>query len=65
MSACCPRCNRLLTEDRHLRYCDRCGYEPPESAVLPVIPPGDEAPEDTELRAPPNGQVQATTGKER
>ena len=38
----CPRCERPLTEDAHLRYCDRCGYEPPESAVLPVISPSFE-----------------------
>lgn len=38
----CPRCERPLTEDGHLRYCDRCGYEPPESANLPVTPPTEE-----------------------
>ena len=38
----CPRCERPLTEDGHLRYCDRCGYEPPESASLPVIPPTED-----------------------
>jgi len=38
----CPRCERPLTEDGHLRYCDRCAYEPPESANLPVIPPTEE-----------------------
>ena len=38
----CPRCQRPLTEDGRLRYCDRCAYEPPESANLPVIPPGDD-----------------------
>lgn len=65
MSGCCPRCKRPLIEDRHLRYCDRCGYEPPESAVLPVIPPGDEGPDDIELRTAANGPVRASTGKER
>ncbi len=45
----CPRCQRPLTEDGHLRYCEHCGYEPRESAVLPVVPPlvedgDDEAP---------------------
>lgn len=48
MPGCCPRCERPLTEDGHLRYCDRCGYEPPESAALPVTPPlfedADEGP---------------------
>ena len=38
----CPRCERPLTEDGHLRYCDHCAYEPPESANLPVIPPTEE-----------------------
>lgn len=38
----CPRCERPLTEDGHLRYCDRCAYEPPESANLPVIPPTED-----------------------
>ncbi len=38
----CPRCQRSLTEDGHLRYCDRCAYEPPESANLPVIPPTED-----------------------
>ena len=38
----CPRCQRPLTEDGHLRYCDRCAYEPPESANLPVIPPTED-----------------------
>ena len=38
----CPRCERPLTEDGHLRYCDRCAYEPPESANRPVIPPTEE-----------------------
>ena len=42
MSGCCPRCELPLTEDSHLRYCDRCAYEPPESANLPVIPPTEE-----------------------
>ena len=38
----CPRCDRPLTEDGHLRYCDRCAYEPPESANLPVIAPTED-----------------------
>ena len=38
----CPRCERPLTEDGHLRYCDRCAYEPPESANQPVIPPTED-----------------------
>jgi len=38
----CPRCQRSLTEDGHLRYCDRCAYEPPESANQPVIPPTED-----------------------
>ena len=38
----CPRCERPLTEDGHLRYCDCCAYEPPESANLPVIPPTED-----------------------
>ena len=38
----CPRCERPLTEDVHLRSCDRCAYEPPESANLPVIPPNED-----------------------
>lgn len=38
----CPRCQRPLTEDGHLRYCDRCAYEPPESANLPVIAPAED-----------------------
>ena len=38
----CPRCERPLTEDGHLRYCDRCAHEPPESANLPVIPPTED-----------------------
>lgn len=42
MPGCCPRCERPLTEDGHLRYCDCCAYEPPESANLPVIPPTEE-----------------------
>ncbi|MCL4230956.1 MAG: hypothetical protein KJ053_05205 [Dehalococcoidia bacterium] len=25
-----------------MRYCDRCAYEPPESANLPVIPPTED-----------------------
>lgn len=43
----CPRCRRPLTEDGDLRYCDRCAYEPAESARLPATPPtefADEAP---------------------
>jgi len=38
----CPRCQRPLTEDGHLRYCARCAYEPPESANLPVIAPTED-----------------------
>lgn len=38
----CPRCERQLTEDGHLRYCERCAYEPPESANRPVIAPTEE-----------------------
>ena len=38
----CPRCERPLTEDGHLRYCDRCAYEPPEGANQPVIPPTED-----------------------
>ncbi len=56
MSGCCPRCERPLTEDGHLRYCDRCGYEPPESAALPVTPPLLEEAEDGE---PPPRAVDA------
>ncbi|MCZ7537904.1 MAG: hypothetical protein M5T61_19550 [Acidimicrobiia bacterium] len=50
MSGCCPRCERPLTEDGHLRYCDRCGYEPPESAALPVTPPLFEDADDNNPR---------------
>ena len=58
MSGCCPRCERPLTEDGHLRYCDRCAYEPPESANLPVIPPTEDdggeliSPDDLPLAEP-------------
>jgi hypothetical protein len=64
----CPaaaRGERPLTEDGHLRYCDRCGYEPPESAMLPVTPPrfedadgGDPRPATTTVApaSPPRGQ---------
>ncbi len=48
MSGCCPRCQRPLTEDGQLRYCDRCAYEPPESAALPVTPPLLEDADDVE-----------------
>ena len=48
----CPRCERPLTEDGHLRYCDRCAYEPPESANLPVIPPTED--DGGELTSPVN-----------
>ncbi len=48
----CPRCERPLTEDGHLRYCDRCAYEPPESAILPVIPPTEV--DGGELTSPDN-----------
>lgn len=44
----CPRCERPLTEDGHLRYCEHCGYEPPESAILPVTPPRSEDGDDVD-----------------
>ncbi len=61
MSGCCPRCERPLTEDGHLRYCDRCGYEPPESAALPVTPPLFEEADDREPRAAADNAVRATS----
>ncbi len=42
----CPRCQRPLTGDGQLRYCDRCAYEPPESAALPVTPPAGDGGDD-------------------
>jgi hypothetical protein len=54
----CPRCERPLTEDGHLRYCDRCAYEPPESANLPVIPPTEE--DGGELTSPGDLRVAKT-----
>ncbi len=60
MSGCCPRCERPLTEDGHLRYCDRCGYEPPESAALPVTPPLFEDADDDNPRPPAVGAFPAT-----
>jgi len=49
----CPRCERPLTEDGHLRYCDRCAYEPPESASLPVIAPTEDDGEQTNRDSQP------------
>lgn len=42
----CPRCQRPLTGDGQLRYCDRCAYEPPESAALPVTAPAEDGRDD-------------------
>lgn len=61
MSGCCPRCERPLTEDGHLRYCDRCGYEPPESAALPITPPLFEDADDSEPRPPAVDALRATS----
>jgi hypothetical protein len=61
MSGCCPRCERPLTEDGHLRYCDRCGYEPPESAALPVRPPLLEDVDETDQRPPSTTAAQAAS----
>ena len=63
MSGCCPRCERPLTEDGHLRYCDRCGYEPPESAALPVTPPQFEDAEDNALKTPATSAAPARSGR--
>lgn len=60
VSDCCPRCERPLTEDRHLRYCDRCGYEPPESAALPVVPPHFEDGGEAEVLATRKREGQST-----
>ncbi len=60
MFGCCPRCERPLTEDGHLRYCDRCGYEPPESAALPVTPPLFEDADDSESRPATTSGARAT-----
>lgn len=59
MPGCCPRCERPLTEDGRLRYCDRCGYEPPESAALPVTPPLFEDADDSNQRPPSATAAQA------
>ena len=56
----CPRCQRPLTEDGHLRYCDRCGYEPPESAALPVTPALFEDADDNNPRPTRTDGSQAT-----
>ncbi len=61
MPGCCPRCERPLTEDGHLRYCDRCGYEPPESAALPVTPPLFEGADDNNPRPASTSGARATS----
>ncbi len=61
MSGCCPRCERPLTEDGHLRHCDRCGYEPPESAALPVTPPLLEDADHRGPRPPAVDALRATS----
>ena len=65
MSGCCPRCERPLTEDGHLRYCDRCGYEPPESAELPVTPPLFGDADDSNQRPARTDGSQATAPRGR
>lgn len=64
MPTSCPHCKHPLTEDGRLRYCDGCAYEPPESAMLPVTLPGDEVPDDIQLRPAPKARGQASTRKE-
>ena len=59
----CPRCERPLTEDGHLRYCDRCGYEPPESAALPVTPPLFEDADDSNQRPHSTTAAPAPSGR--
>ncbi|MGE3073951.1 MAG: hypothetical protein AB7N24_11885 [Dehalococcoidia bacterium] len=54
-----------MTEDGHLRYCDRCGYEPPESAALPVTPPLFEDADDNNPRSAMTNGSQATAPRGR
>jgi hypothetical protein len=63
MSGCCPHCERPLTEDGQLRYCDRCGYEPPESAALPVTPPQFEDADDRDPPTPTTNTSRATSSR--
>ncbi len=65
MPGCCPRCERPLTGDGYLRYCDRCAYEPPESAALPVTPPSVEEADDVEHSPAPAKAERQTSGRDR